>query len=94
MNKNDYVIFNYVDDLLGVGKGQNILDSFDFLLEMLDRLGFPISKSKLATPSSTCNCLGVIVDTKNATLSVPAEKLAEIIQNCKKASHLTTMSKQ
>ena len=94
MNKNDYVIFNYVDDLLGVGKGQNILDSFDFLLNILYRLGFPISKSKLATSSSTCNCLGIIVDTKNVTLSVPAEKLAEILKKCKKVSQLITTSKQ
>ena len=38
MHKNNYVIFNHVDDLLGVGKDKNILDSSDFLLSTL---GFP-----------------------------------------------------
>ena len=92
--KNYYVVFNYVDDLLGVGKDQSILDSFDFLLSTVEKLGFPISKSKLAAPSSICNYLGVIVNTKNAALSVPTEKFAEIIKKCRKANNQTKITKQ
>ena len=94
MHKNNYVIFNYVDDLLGVGKEKNIHDSFKFLLSILKKLGFPISKSKLAAPSTTCNCLGVIVNTKEATLSVPTEKLTEIMKKCKKVDNQTRITRQ
>ena len=67
--------FRYLMHKNGVGKGQNLFASFKFLLNTLEKLGFLISKSKLAVPNSTCNCLGVIVNTKSATLSVPARKL-------------------
>ena len=57
-------------------------------------MGFPISKSKLAAPNSTCNCLEVIVNTNSATLSVPARKLTKIILKCSKDSNQTKITKQ
>ena len=59
MYQNNHVIFSYVDDLLGVGLENTVYDSFNDLLQLLQDLGFPISQSKLRSPSLTCNCLGI-----------------------------------
>ena len=76
------VIFNYVDDLIGCGRRGTVEDAFQFLKQLLEKLDFPISQSKLVEPSHECHCLGVLINTKERTLSLTAEKIAEIIDKC------------
>ena len=54
---------------------------------MLLDLGFLISHSKLVSPTTCCNCLGIIVDTKEYTLSIPHHKLKEILTKCECTFH-------
>ena len=62
-----------------MGDKNTIDDVFDYLVKLLKDLGFPISQSKLISPTTTCNCLGVIINTVDSTLSVPDEKLQEVV---------------
>ena len=94
MRQHGYIIFNYIDDLVGIGPLSTVENAYKFLLELLENLGFPISSSKLEPPSIICNCLGVVVDTKNATLSVPQGKLLEVIDKCRNALGKASISKQ
>ena len=79
---------------LRIGPLSTVGKAYKFLLELLDNLRFPISGSKLEPPTTRCNCLGVIVDTETATLSVPQGKLAEVIDKCKNALNKASISKQ
>ena len=94
MYQKNHVIFSYVDDLLGVGLGSTIHDSFNELLQLLQDLGFPISKSKLRSPSFVCNCLGIIINVKNSTVSVPPEKLVEVMKKCQETSGKNSTTKR
>ena len=94
MRQQGYTIFNCIDDLVGIGPLSTVKKAYKYLMELLETLGFPISDSKLAPPSSRCNCLGVIVDTQNATLSVPQGKLCEIMDKCNNALGKAKVSKQ
>ena len=94
MYKNNHVIFSYVDDLLGVGLNSTIHESFKELLQLLEDLGFPISKSKLRRPNSVCNCLGIIINVKDSTVSVPPEKLAEVIKKCQEIRNKSNTTKR
>ena len=43
---------------------------------------YPVSQSKLTPLTTKINCLGTEVDSVKATLSVPEDKLTEILQEC------------
>ena len=43
-------------------------------------LGISISEKKLVAPSTRVTCLGVLIDTENAAVSIPNEKLAQILE--------------
>ena len=92
MKQQDFTIFNYVDDLMGIGPVSTVHEAYSFVLNLLEKLGFPISSSKLESPSTRGNCLGVIVDTITCTVAVPDKKCTETLGKCnsaykKKKSH-------
>ena len=78
----NYIVYNYVDYILWIGKESQAHDTFHYLLGTLQDLGFPINQSKLVGPTTRCNCLGIITDTKERTLSIPHHKLHEILDKC------------
>ena len=79
MHKQGYQMFAYVDDKIGCSNKSDADDQCDFLLSLLERLGFPISPKKLVRPTKVCNCLGIMVNTKDKTLFISDEKQQEII---------------
>ena len=52
--------------------------SFDYLTSLMRELGLTVSEKKLVPPSTKVVCLGVLIDTENATISIPEDKLAQI----------------
>ena len=94
MRKHNYVVYNYIDDIIGIGPESTVFDSVNYLLQLLENLGFPISTSKLIHPQTECNCLGIIVNTVKKILAVPAQKLAEILQKCRDIDKSITISKK
>ena len=72
-------LMNYIDDLLYVDTPTQIWDSYHYLFKLLHELGLEVSQSKLIPPSSQVICLGVLVDSVNKMLSIPGEKLQEIL---------------
>ena len=87
-------LFNYIDDLIYTGLPSEIHSSFTFLKELLSELGLDISFKKLVPPSTTVTCLGILVDSITKTVSIPADKLQEIIQLCVRWTTKTYCSKQ
>ena len=82
MRQKGHSIINYIDDFVGYGLPSNIEKSFSDLCDLLVKLGFAISKKKLVPPSTKVTCLGVTIDTVNATISVPPEKMEKIKSMC------------
>ena len=71
---------NYVDDFFGVGTPCHARDAFDCLYTVLTALGLSISKKKLVRPGTQAICLGVLIDSQKGTISIPEEKMTQIIQ--------------
>ena len=73
-------LMNYIDDLLYVGTPSNIWQLYHDLLQLLQDLGLDVSQNKLVPPSTQVICLGILVDSVSKTLSIPHDKLKDIIQ--------------
>ena len=86
-------LMNYIDDLLYVGPPSTIWDSYHDLLQLLQDLGLEVSQSKLVPPSTQVICLGILVDSVNKTLSIPEDKLKDIIDMVHKWQDKTTCTK-
>ena len=56
MFKQNYIVYTYVDDILGLGIEPQAHEAFSYLSGTLKDLGFPISQSKLVSPTTRCNC--------------------------------------
>ena len=75
MMQHQYDIINYIDDVIGIGLPSVTQEAYQFLQTLVSQLGLDISKKKLVAPSTKVNCLGVMVNTEDFTLSVPPQKL-------------------
>ena len=62
----------------------------------MERAGFPVSLSKLAPPpppSTRCICLGVIIDTEKESVTIPPDKLQQILDKCSSVQKSKNISK-
>ena len=75
-------VINYIDDVIGVGLPSITTKAFTDLQSLVRQLGLEISIKKLVASNTCVNCLGVIIDTQRFTVSVPEEKLPDIIKVC------------
>ena len=74
-----YVGTNYLDDLIGVNAPEQGNEAFDSLGRLLFELGLQENHEKACPPATKQVVLGVLVDTLNGTVSVPPERMTEII---------------
>ena len=94
MNNNGHnSMLNYIDDLIYTALPSTIHNSYQFLLNLLQQLGLDISNKKLHPPSTQAVCLGILFDTVDRTISIPPEKLQEILGMCKSWSKNSTCTK-
>ena len=80
--KQGFYMMSYIDDLLMAEVPSKAQLSYDIMLDLLDRLNIPISEAKLCPPCTEINCLGIIVNSVTGTMSIPEEKMAEILDKC------------
>ena len=83
MHKKGFFITNYIDDLIGCDEPQVAIVAFQFLKKLIVDLGLVISESKLFQPQKCIPCLGINVDIETGIISIPDDKLNEIISLCK-----------
>ena len=94
MTQEGHSIWNYIDDFLCVSLPSKIDKTFNRLQELLAELGLSVSAKKLVPPSTRVTCLGIQVDTKNLSISIPIEKLQVIKCICKNWVQRTVCSKR
>ena len=75
-------LFNYVDDLIYCDLPSKIYPAYQFLLQLLPKLGLDINKKKLVPPTTSMICLEILVNSETRTMSVPPEKLQSIVAMC------------
>ena len=75
-------LWNYIDDLIYTGLPSQIYPAYQFLLNLLPQLGLDISQEKLVPPTTVATCLGIRIDTTARTISIPTEKLNDILYLC------------
>ena len=80
--KHGFTTYTYVDDVIGIGLPVVAKEGFSYMTNLLEELNFPISTSKLVSPSEEATCLGIIINARKQTLSIPQGKLQEIITKC------------
>ena len=78
MHRHGHRILIYVDDFLGVGMPR---DMHCILYSALEQLGLTISAKKLVTPGTRAVCLGIMFDTVTGEISIPDEKMMQIVTN-------------
>ena len=74
MRKQGYCMLPYVDDMIGCALVGEADKQCDFLLRLLENLGFQITLAKFLRPTQVCYCLGIMTDTKAKTLCISKEK--------------------
>ena len=75
MSTKNYWVMSYLDDVIGVDNPEKALGAYHSLLNLLEQLGLPVNMDKISAPVSKLICLGIEVDAKTGTLSIPQEKL-------------------
>ena len=84
----------YIDDYIGSLEHSQVKASFNYLTDLSNELGLPINTDKLSAPTEVINCLDIIIDLADHTLSNPEEKPNKIWQLCGKVSKQKTVSKR
>ena len=74
-----YLGTNYLDDLIGVANYSVGTEAYEHLGELLEELGLLENLAKACPPSTVQLVLGVEIDTVNGTISVPVERMVEIV---------------
>ena len=87
-------LFNYVDDLIYCDLPSKIYQAYQFLLELLPKLGLDINTKKLVPPTTSMICLGILVNSETRTMCVPSEKLASIADICHTWENKVTCSRR
>ena len=82
MAQKGFSVTNYIDDIIGHSVISKSNESFQTLRALLLELSFDISEKKVVQPATRVTCLGVDIDTEQFTVSIPPEKITEILKEC------------
>ena len=74
-------IMAYLDDLVGVADPDKAQAEFLTLSNLLQALGLPINSKKVEAPSHKITCLGIEIDAKVGTLTIPDKKIKIMCHN-------------
>ena len=75
-------IMAYLDDLVGVADSDKAQAAFLILSNLLQALGLPINSKNVEPPSQKITCLGIEIDAKAGTLTIPDKKIQKIKTIC------------
>ena len=78
MHRQGFPVINYIDDFIRFSTPNVASQSFACLTQLLECLGLTISQKKLIPPTTSAICLGMLIDTKKGSISIPDEKLSQI----------------
>ena len=69
-------VWNNIDDIFTAWESEGSDEKFETLCTMIKELGLPLNEKKVEPPSDTMTIMGVNIDIRDSTLSIPAMKLS------------------
>ena len=75
--------YNYIDDVICIHKYPNTNAEFDLLFSLFEFLGVPVNPKKVVPPSKSLTCMGFEVNVDTHQLTIPCQKVSEILELCK-----------
>ena len=82
MKESGYWTCAYLDDIVGVSPPSSANSAFLSLNNLITSLGLPINHDKVSQPVDSLTCLGINIDVKTGTLTIPEGKIEEVQQLC------------
>lgn len=83
MGQAGYHSLAYLDDFAGAYKDlQEAAEAYQHFFALADSLGLQLAKSKCVAPTKNIEWLGYKVDTTAMTVSIPQQKMNEVIVEC------------
>ena len=79
MRQLTYIIYNYVDDFMSLDYQRRAWQSYHALGNLLRDLGVNEAEDKAVEPAQCIEFLGVLYDLVNMTISLPQDKLQELM---------------
>ena len=89
-----YFAINYLDDLGGAEHADKVDTAFIVLRELLKNFGLDESTSKSCSPSHIMIFLGIEVNTLLLTLTIPVDKLNEILRTLEQWGNKSTATQK
>ena len=87
--------FMYLDDLIVVAPDPiTAYFQFDQVRDLFRALGLPEAPGKTQPPSNTVTFLGIVINTKDMTLSIPQSKVAQTLKEVKKTLRRKTITRR
>jgi hypothetical protein len=78
MNGSGFDCIAYIDDYMVVGSSEyECTRAFDYLIELVEELGFIVNWNKVSRPCTVLTFLGIEINCVSHTLSLPSKKLLE-----------------
>ena len=72
----------YLDDIIGVSHPNAANSAFLSLKNLITSLGLPINPDKVSPPTHELTCLGIHINARTKTLTIPEAKMSEVKQLC------------
>lgn len=83
MAKKEHHCLAYLDDFSGCSSQiENANQAFKCFKELAEHLGLQLSTHKCFQPATRVEWLGYLIDTNKMTVSIPPDKLKEVVQEC------------
>ena len=82
MTSQDHWTCAYLDDIIGVSEPSKANNAFTSLSNLIRTLGLPVNPDKVVAPTHQMTCLGINIDAKTATLTIPMEKIKQVKRLC------------
>lgn len=83
MGKNNHHCLAYLDDFAGCSSSFDTAnDAFNSFKKLAKHLGLQLSDHKSCSPANTVEWLGYLINTREMTISIPEEKLKDVVAEC------------
>ena len=87
--------FMYLDDLIVIAPDPiTAYYQFDLVRDLFRELGLPEAPGKTQPPSHKVTFLGIEIDTRTMTLSIPSEKVDQTLKEIKKVNRRSTITRK
>lgn len=83
MRRQGHIVYAYLDDYAGCSKTQHqALEAYAYFKDLTQTLGLELAPDKCYPPATSITWLGYSIDTIKMEVSVPSEKLNEVLDLC------------